>query len=78
MGSGGAAPGKGTPVIRYLLRNGVKKGLVGGSRTWLAIGAMAGGVRLLQRMARHEPDILMCEELPAGGVLVITHKGPGE
>jgi hypothetical protein len=65
-------------LIRYLLRNGVKKGLVGGSRTWLAVGAVAGGVRLLQRMARSEPEVLMCEELPVGGVLVITHEGPGE
>jgi hypothetical protein len=65
-------------LIRYLLRNGVRKGLLGGSRTWLAVGAVAGGVRLLQRMARNEPEVLMCEELPAGGVLVITHKDPGE
>lgn len=65
-------------MIGLLLRNGLKKGLVGGSRAWLTIGALAGGVRLLQRMARKEPEVLMCEELPAGGVLVITHKGPGE
>ena len=65
-------------MLKILLRNGVRKGLVGGSRTWLTIGALAGGVRLLQRMARNEPEVLMCEELPAGGVLVITHKGPGE
>ena len=65
-------------MIKILLRNGVRRGLIGGSRTWLTIGALAGGVRLLQRMARNEPEVLMCEELPAGGVLVITHKGPGE
>lgn len=65
-------------MIRILLRNGVRKGLIGGSRAWLAVGAVAGGVRLLQRMARNEPDVLLCEELPQGGVLVITHQGPGE
>jgi hypothetical protein len=64
-------------VIKFLLRNGVRKGLVGGSRTWLTIGAVAGGIRLLQRLARNEPDILKCEELPEGGVLVISNKGPG-
>jgi hypothetical protein len=64
-------------VIKFLLRNGVRKGLVGGSRTWLTIGAVAGGIRLLQRLARNEPEILMCEELPEGGVLVISNKGPG-
>jgi hypothetical protein len=53
----------------------VRKGLVGGSRTWLTIGAFAGGIRLLQRMAHKEPDVLLCEELPEGGVLVITNKG---
>jgi hypothetical protein len=65
-------------VIKFLLRNGVRKGLVGGSRAWLTIGALAGGIRLLQRLARNEPEVLMCEELPQGAVLVISNKGPGE
>jgi hypothetical protein len=65
-------------LIKLLLRNGVRKGLVGGSRTWLTIGAVAGGIRLLQRMARNEPEVLMCEELPEGAVLVISNKGPAE
>lgn len=56
----------------------MRKGLVGGSRTWLVVGAFAGGMRLLQRMARKDPQVLMCEELPEGGVLVITNKGRDE
>jgi hypothetical protein len=63
-------------MLKLLIRNGVRKGLVGGSRTWLTVGAVAGGLRLLQRMAHKEPEVLMCEELPEGGVLVITNKGP--
>lgn len=65
-------------MLRLLMRNGVRKGLLGGSRTWLTLGAVAGGLRLLQRMARNEPHVLMCEELPEGGVLVITNKGHDE
>lgn len=63
-------------MFRHLARTGLRKGLLEGSRTWLTIGVIAGGVRLLRRMTRNDPEVLMCEELPDGAVLVISNKGP--
>ena len=61
-------------MIRRLMRIGLRKGVFDGSRTWMTIGLVAGGLRLLRRMARNEPDVVFCEELPEGGVLVIANK----
>ena len=60
-------------MLRTLLRMGFRKGLVGGSKPWLLLGATAGGIRLLGRMARREPEVVYCEELHPGQRLVITH-----
>lgn len=63
------------PVTSRLMRTGLRKGLLEGSRAWLTVGALAGGVRLLRRVTRKEPEVLLCEELPEGAVMVIANKG---
>lgn len=60
-------------MLRTLFRTGVLKGLVGGSKPWLVVGAVAGGARLLGRMAAREPEVVYCEKLEPGQRLVITH-----
>lgn len=59
-------------AVRAGLRHGFRKGLVGGSQAWLALGAVALGVRLVQRFGRPEPEIVR-EELRPGETLVIAH-----
>lgn len=60
-------------MLRTLARTGFRKGLIGGSRPWLILGAVAGGARLLGRMARREPEVVYCEPLEPGQRLVISH-----
>ena len=60
-------------MLRTLIRNGFRKGLLGGSRPWLVVGAAAGGIRLLGRMARRESRVVYCEKLEPGERLVISH-----
>ena len=60
-------------MLRSLTRMGVVRGLLGGNRGWLAIGAVATGLRALGRMARKEPKVVFSEQLDPGQSLVITH-----
>lgn len=66
-------------AVKAALRLGMRKGLGDGSRVWLAVGAAAVGVRLLQRMAASGQECIS-EELAPGQVLVITHlrRDPGD
>lgn len=60
-------------INRLLLLGGVRKGLLGGSRPWLVIGALAGAARVLGRMKAKEAKVVYCEELGQGQSLVISH-----
>ncbi len=63
-------------MLRTLIRIGVRKGLIGGSRPWFVVGAAAGALRLLGRLAAKEPEVVYCEDLEPGQALVITHLPP--
>ncbi len=60
-------------MLRSLTRLGVVRGLLGGSRGWLTVGAIATGLRAFGRMARKEPKVVFSEQLDPGQTLVITH-----
>ena len=59
-------------MLRNLVRIGFARG-IGGSRAWLAVGITAGGLRLVRRTLKREPDVVYCEELHPGQSLVIQH-----
>jgi hypothetical protein len=46
--------------------------MLGGSRPWLIVGVAAGGVRLLGRVVRKQPEVLYCEQLSPGGAIVVS------
>lgn len=60
------------------MRKGLRKGILEGSRPWLVVGVAAGGVRLLKRLSRREPQVVFSEVLPEGATLVISHGTTGE
>jgi hypothetical protein len=59
-------------MLKSLVRIGFARG-IGGSRGWLAVGVVAGGLRMLSRMAKREPDVVYLEELRPGQSVVIQH-----
>ena len=59
-------------MLRSLIRIGFARG-IGGSRGWLAVGMTAGGLHLLRRAIKREPDVVYLEELRPGQSLVIQH-----
>lgn len=64
------------PVVRRMLRKGLRQGLIEGSSTWLAIAAVAGVARLLSRP--DQPRVVR-EELRVGETIVVTHlPGPAQ
>ena len=60
-------------LLRLLLRNGLRKGLLGGSRPWLVLGGVAAGLRVLRWIAGSEPEVVYSEKLEPGETVVIAH-----
>ncbi len=58
---------------RRVTRMGAVRGLLGGSRAWLAVWAVAAGYRLVAKVVRKEAEVVYSEELEPGESLVITH-----
>jgi hypothetical protein len=54
-----------------LRRNALYKGLFGGSRGWLAVGAVMFGGRLLRRVAGKTEEVLTVEKLQPGQAIRI-------
>jgi hypothetical protein len=60
-------------VVRILRRNGVRKGIFGGSRGWAAVAVGTWGYTTLKRMARREPELVFSEELKPGERIIISN-----
>lgn len=60
-------------MLRLLIRNGVRRGLLGGSRTWLVVGGAAFAVRLLRKLAGSEEQVVYREELRPGEAVVVAN-----
>lgn len=60
-------------ALRTAVRRGARRGLVEGSRTWLVVGAVAAGIRLLRWMAGPGRPTVVEEELRPGEALLIRH-----
>ena len=59
-------------MLKTLVRIGFARG-IGGSRGWLAVGVVAGGLRMLRKMAKREADVVYLEDLHPGQSVVIQH-----
>ena len=58
-------------LLRRLTTNGVRKGL-SGSTPWLLIGTVAAGIRVLQRIAARDEEVLYRTAIKAGDVFEIV------
>ncbi|MEO7836305.1 MAG: hypothetical protein ABIS21_01535 [Acidimicrobiales bacterium] len=63
-------------MLRFLLRTGFRRGLLGGSRGWTAVGAVALGLRVLKKITGSEPEIVHATTLRPGESLVVRHDDP--
>ena len=61
-------------LLRVLLRNGVRRGIMGNSRVWTVVAVFAGAMRLKQWLNRRDTNIVYSEELQPGETLVIAHE----
>ncbi len=59
-------------MLKSLIRIGFARG-IGGSRGWLALGMTAGGLHMLRRAIKREPEVVYLEDLRPGQSLVIQH-----
>lgn len=59
-------------MFASLRRRAAMKGLLGGSRPWLALWVTLFGMRLLRRLTRDKPEVVFSEKLEAGQSLVIS------
>ncbi len=63
-------------MLRLLAAMGVRRGLLGTSRAWLAVLLGVTGVRLLGRVMGRQPRVVYRETLEPGPTLVITRGSP--
>jgi hypothetical protein len=63
-------------ILRWALRRGVRRGLLGGERLWLVVGAGALLLRMARKAFKKEPELVFSERLGVGERLIITHRPP--
>jgi len=59
-----------------LRRNALYKGVLGGRRGWMVVGALVWGPRLLQRFVGRQEQVLTTEKLVAGQTIQIQAVRP--
>ena len=61
-------------MVRFLMRTGMRKGVMGGSRVWLVLGGVGLLVRVMKKLSGSEPEVVYSEELPVGTAIVIANE----
>lgn len=61
-------------LVRHGLRQGLRRGLLGGSRTWAILGGAALVGHLGSRVLGKEPDVIFSEVLTSGQTFTIHHE----
>ena len=59
-------------MFPYLRRRAMLRGPLGGSRQWTLLWAFLFGVRMLRRLTRSKPEILISETIKPGEALLIS------
>lgn len=66
--------GAGARLVRYLLRQGWRRGVVGGSRAWTVACGLGVLAYLAGRAWHKEPEVVFSEKLTPGEIIRITHE----
>ncbi len=61
-------------MVKFLMRTGMRKGVMGGSRVWLVLGGVGLAMRVLKKLSGSEPEVVYSEELPVGTAVVIANE----
>ena len=59
-------------MLSYLRKRATLRGPLGGSRQWTIVWAVLLSVRLLRRLTKAKPEILLTETVRPGEVLMIS------
>jgi len=63
-------------MVRFLIRTGLRKGLVEGSQFWLVLGGVGLLLKVVRKLGGKEPVVVYSEELPVGQAIVIANERP--
>jgi hypothetical protein len=61
-------------MLRFILRNGFRKGLLQGNRFWLVLGGAGVLLKVLRKLGGSEPQVVYSEELPVGTAVLIANE----
>jgi hypothetical protein len=60
--------------LGYLVRKGLRRGLLGGETLWLVLGGSALALQLALRVMRKRDEVVFSEKLGIGESILITHR----
>lgn len=61
-------------MVKFLMRSGFRKGVMGGSQVWLVLGGVGVLMRVMKKLSGSEPEVVYSEELPVGTAIVIANE----
>ena len=64
-------------MLAFLRARALNRGLLGGSRMWVGVGAVVWTIRLFQWLNRTETTVIYRDRLGPGEAVVIRHQPPG-
>ncbi len=62
-------------MLRWVLRIGLSRGLLGGSRAWTFVGGVALAIRVVKKIGGSEPKVVYKRSLAPGESLLVSHDG---
>ncbi len=65
-----AQPGR---LVRTVRRTGVRKGILGGNRGWLAVAVATWGWTKLKQVSERQAEVVLSEELKPGQRIIVAN-----